>query len=274
MKPRTAVLFVTLLAPVLFAGCTGTLAKKNVWQEQRADYDPIEGVNRKVFWFNDKLDVYVLEPVARGWHKVAPDPVEHSVSNFFLNARSPIVIINDLLQGKPKDSGEDVARFAVNTTVGILGFMDPASRWGLERHNEDFGQTLGVWGIQPGPYLVLPVLGPSNPRDTVGLVGDWAFSIWPFFVDQYILLGARVVDTVNTRAQFLDEIKNIKETAVDYYVFVRDAYFQRRKALVSDNAETSNDELYFIEDESSPTKVPVTEHPAPEPSPGAEPSHE
>ncbi len=263
---KTGTLVVLLLAPMLLGGCTGTLARKNVWQQQRAGYDPIEPVNRKIFWFNDKVDVYVLEPVARGWHAIAPDPVERSVSNFFLNARSPVVIINDLLQGKPKASAEDIGRFAVNTTVGVLGFLDPASTWGLERHNEDFGQTLGVWGIQPGPYLVLPLLGPSNPRDSVGLVGDYVFSVWPFVVNQYVLLGARVVDTVNTRAQFLDEIKNMKEAAVDYYVFVRDAYFQRRKALVSDNAETSNDDLYFIEDESSPAT------PAPEPSPGGEPA--
>ncbi len=262
MSTRWRTLAPALAAAVLLGGCTGALARKNVRQEQASSYDPLQRVNRKVFWFNDKVDAYVLEPVARGWDKVAPDPVQRSVSNFFVNARSPIVIINDLLQGKVRDSGTDVGRFAVNTTVGVLGFLDPATRWGMERHNEDFGQTLGVWGILPGPYLVLPVLGPSNPRDGVGLLGDWAFSVWPFFVNQYILLGARVVDSVNTRAQLLEEIKNAKEASVDYYTFVRDAYFQRRSALVSDNAETPNDELYEIEDESGPAAAPV--EPAPE----------
>ena len=264
---RWLVVVLLVIVPLAAAGCTGQLARKNVAQQQSASYDPLEKVNRKIFWFNDKLDAYVLEPVARGWDRITPDPVQTSVSNFFLNARSPVVIINDLLQGKPRASATDVGRFAVNTTVGILGFMDPATKWGLERHNEDFGQTLGVWGILPGPYLMLPVFGPSNPRDTAGLVGDWAFSIWPFFIDQYILLGARVVDTVNARSLLLEEVKNAKEASVDYYTFVRDAYFQRRKALVSDNAETSNDELYFLEDEASPAKAPVSESPANQPPP-------
>jgi len=261
------VLVALVLASVCLAGCTGQRARKNVPQQQSATYDPIEPVNRRIFWFNDKLDVYVLEPVARGWDKVAPDPVQTSLTNFFLNARSPVVIINDLLQGKPRASAVDVQRFAVNTTVGVLGFMDPATKWGLERHQEDFGQTLGVWGILPGPYLVLPLLGPSNARDAVGLVPDWAFSLWPFFVDQYVLLGARVVDTVNTRAQLLEEIQNIKEASVDYYVFVRDAYFQRRRALVSDNAETTDDDIYFIEDGAAPSAEPTNGGPTPAPTP-------
>jgi phospholipid-binding lipoprotein MlaA len=268
---RAALLLV--LATLVLGGCTGQIAKKNVAQRQSASYDPIEKINRKVFWFNDHLDMYVLEPVARGWDRVLPDPVQHSIANFFQNARSPIVIINDLLQGKPRDSGRDVGRFAVNTTVGVLGFMDPATKWGLEQHNEDFGQTLGVWGILPGPFLMLPVLGPSNPRDGIGLIGDWAFSIYPFFVDQYVLLGARVIDTVNARSQLLAEIKNAKEASVDYYTFVRDAYFQRRQALVNDNAETGNEDLYFLEDESSPAKAPASESPANQPR-GDEPAKE
>ena len=216
----------------------------------QADHDPIEGFNRKIFWFNDKVDVYVLEPVAHAWQWIAPERVRNSVGNFFLNLRFPIVTVNDLLQGKLKASASDVGRFGVNTTVGVLGFFDPASGWGLERHDEDFGQTLGVWGVPPGPYLVLPILGPSNPRDTGGLVVDTALSVTPFFLDWYVTTGAKAFETINYRASILQEVHDAKQGALDYYTFVRNAYQQRRKALVSDNAEPSTqdeDELYHPE---------------------------
>jgi len=217
--------------------------------KSQSEHDPIEGVNRKIFWFNDRVDVYVLEPVATGWAFVSPKRVRTSVSNFFANLRFPIVAVNDLLQGKVVDSASDVGRFAVNTTVGVLGFFDPATRFGLEKHVEDFGQTLGVWGVPPGPYLVLPIFGPSNPRDVVGLGVDYALSVTPFFVDQYILIGVRAIDAVNERSLILEEVKDAKEAAIDYYTFVRDAYFQRREALIHDgetNAELE-DELYHPE---------------------------
>jgi phospholipid-binding lipoprotein MlaA len=213
----------------------------------RTDYDPLQPLNRKVFWFNDKADVYVLEPAAKGWDHIAPDRVQRSVSNFFVNLRSPIVIVNDVLQGKVKNGVSDLGRFAVNTTVGVAGFIDYATPLGLEQHVEDFGQTLGWWGVPPGPYLVLPLLGPSNPRDTVGLLGDSAASIPSWFVRGDVLFGARVADTINTRAMFLRQIDEAKRASFDYYVFVRNAYLQRRQALVNDQGESRNgeqDELY------------------------------
>ena len=119
--------------------------------------------------------------------------VQRSISNFFQNIRFPIILGNDLLQAKFRDAGSDTARFLVNTTVGVAGFFDPATRFGIDKNFEDFGQTLGYWGVPPGPYLVLPLLGPSSVRDGLGLVGDYPLAVLPFFVDQYILLGARVV---------------------------------------------------------------------------------
>jgi phospholipid-binding lipoprotein MlaA len=214
------------------------------------DHDPIEGFNRKIFWFNDKVDTYALEPVARGWAWVAPRRVRTSIKNFFDNLRFPIVTVNDLLQAKPKAAGSDVARFAVNTTVGVLGFFDPAAGWGLVKHNEDFGQTLGVWGVPAGPYVVLPLLGPSDLRDALGLGVDYACSVTPFFVDQFILLGANVVDTVDERSLFIQEVRDAKASSFDYYTFLRNAYVQRRNALVMDS-ETSGveneEELYHPE---------------------------
>jgi phospholipid-binding lipoprotein MlaA len=240
---RASSLVVALALCAALAGCS---ARRGTGTE----HDPIEGVNRKMFWFNDKVDVYALEPVATGWEKITPRRVRTSVSNFFDNLRFPIVATNDLLQGKVLASGSDVGRFAVNTTVGVLGFFDPASGWGLEKHDEDFGQTLGVWGVPPGPYLVLPLLGPSNPRDAAGLAVDSALSVTPWFVDWWILGAARVFQTVNDRSQVLEEVRNIKRTSFDYYGFVRNAYVQRRNAQVQDSAEAgveNQEELYHPE---------------------------
>ena len=201
---------------------------------ETAENDPLQSVNRKIFWFNDKLDTYVLAPVATGWHYVLPDRVEQCVTNFFYNLRFPIHTLNDVLQGKFKNAGIDVGRFVVNSTVGVAGFFDPATGWGLPMHWEDFGQTLGVWGAGTGPYLVLPLLGPSDLRDGAGLVVDSVASVYPFFVDTYYVLGARAVEIINTRAMYLDEVKKAKESAFDYYLFVRNAYLQRRAAYVAD----------------------------------------
>jgi phospholipid-binding lipoprotein MlaA len=218
--------------------------------ERAADYDPIEKVNRKIFWFNDHADMYVLEPVARAWHWTLPDPVETSLSNFFSNLRFPVVMTNDLLQGKLKPAAVDVSRFMVNTTFGVAGFFDPATGWGLVRHNEDFGQTLGWWGVGPGPYLVLPVFGPSNPRDTGGLVVDYVLSVYPVVVSSWALTAAGAVNAINTRAQILQEVRDAKQASLDYYVFVRNAYYQRRRALVNDQQEDKGhpptDDLYDL----------------------------
>jgi len=213
--------------------------------------DPLEGMNRRVFWFNTKVDDYVLEPVAKGWDTIAPDRVQKSLSNFFQNLRFPIVAGNNLLQGKFRRSASDVGRFMVNTTVGFLGFFDPASVWGLEQHNEDFGQTLGYWGVPPGPYLVLPFVGPSDPRDAVGLAADSFSIVYAYFIPFYYTFAATGTDIINNRALVLREVRQLKEASFDYYVAVRNAYTQRRAALVSDQNEKSKQEqedLYQLED--------------------------
>jgi phospholipid-binding lipoprotein MlaA len=219
------------------------------------EYDPWMGFNRKIFWFNDQLDTHVLAPVATGWHTVAPQPMQNGISNFFSNLRFPVNLFNDLLQGKPIDGAKAVGRFTVNTILGFGGFLDPASELGLKSHDEDFGQTLGVWGVPPGPYLVLPVLGASSARDAPALAVDSAAAITPFFIDGWILVGARVVDVINTRAQFLKAVEEAKAASLDYYTFVRNAYLQRREALIQDRTEHvspegvpsyENEELYTV----------------------------
>jgi phospholipid-binding lipoprotein MlaA len=219
------------------------------------EYDPWMGFNRKIFWFNDQLDNYVLAPVATGWHTVTPQPMQDGISNFFSNLRFPVNLVNNLLQGKPIAGAKAIGRFTINTVLGAGGFLDPASEIGLGPQEEDFGQTLGVWGVPPGPYLVLPLLGPSNMRDAPALAVDAAASITPFFIDGWILFGARVVDVVNTRAQFLKAVEDAKAASLDYYTFVRNAYLQRRDALIHDRAERrspeeipsyENEELYMV----------------------------
>lgn len=214
------------------------------------NHDPIEPVNRGIFWFNDKVDVYVLEPVATGWNAIAPARVQESISNFFQNLRFPIVAVNNLLQGKLRNTGSDIGRFVVNTTVGVAGFFDPASGWGMEQHNEDFGQTLGYWGLPPGPYLVLPFFGPSSPRDAVGLGVDSVLAVYPWAVEFVYTASARAVDLVNARSLVLKEVREIKSSSLDYYVAVRNGYRQRRQSLVNDSAHISHEEeedLYTIE---------------------------
>ena len=213
--------------------------------------DPLEPMNRKIFWFNDQLDIYVLAPVATGWDFAVPKRAQTSVSNFFANLRFPIDTVNNLLQGKVNYAATDVGRFAVNTTVGVAGFFDPASDFGLAPHVEDFGQTLGWWGFGPGPYLVLPILGPSSVRDGGGLIVDYPLSVTPFFIEWYYSLGARTIEIVNYRAGILDQVKQVKEASLDYYTFVRSAYLQRRASLVVDQApmsESTATDLYHPED--------------------------
>lgn len=213
--------------------------------------DPLESVNRKVFWFNDQLDEYVLAPAATGWDFVVPKQAQVCVSNFFANLRFPIDTVNNLLQGKVNYAATDVGRFAVNTTVGVAGFFDPATSLGLEPHVEDFGQTLGWWGVSPGPYLVLPILGSSTLRDGGGLIADIPLAVTPFFIPWYYSLGARTLEIVNFRAGILEEVDQAKAASVDYYTFIRSIYLQRRAALVDDQATMSAQseaDLYHPED--------------------------
>ena len=239
---------VAILCTAVLASTCGPPVTRGAGTSFRPDYDPLEPVNRKIFWFNDQVDAYVLEPAARGWNRITPDRVQRSIGNFFVNLRFPIVTVNDLLQAKFREGASDVGRFAVNTTFGVFGFFDPATSWGFEEHVEDFGQTLGWWGVPPGPYLVLPLIGPSNPRDTAGLVADSAAGVTPFFVDRFILLGARVAETINIRSLMLEEIEAAESGSFDHYSFVRNAYLQRRNALVNDSTEapaSNGNDLYY-----------------------------
>lgn len=210
-------------------------AQSDAENEQDSARDPLEGFNRAMYTFNDKFDRYLLKPVAKGYRAITPKPVSRGISNFFSNLHDPGIMLNNLLQGKPKQAGSDLGRFLANTTLGIAGLFDVASKMGLEKHSEDFGQTLGKWGVGEGPYLVLPFLGPSNLRDGPALVVDWETYPPNHMEEQSTRNKLLVVEVVDKRAQFL-EAGDILEQAAgqDPYIFVREAYRQRRINLIHD----------------------------------------
>jgi len=197
--------------------------------------DPLEPLNRAIFGFNEKFDEVLMKPVAQGYRAVLPEMVRTGVTNFFSNIEDVWIAANNLLQGKPESALQDVMRVAINTVIGLGGLIDVASDAGLEKHNEDFGQTLGRWGIGSGPYIVLPVLGPSTLRDGIGLLGvDNAVEpVWNLdhIPTRNTLYAGRAV---NYRANALDAVRLMDEAALDKYRFVRDAHLQRRRSLIYD----------------------------------------
>jgi len=202
--------------------------------EERDPRDPFEGFNRGVYRFNDTFDEYVATPVARAYVSVLHQEIRTRVGNFFANVQDIFIGVNNFLQGKFEDGVNDWARFAFNSTFGLLGIHDVASDMGLEKHNEDFGQSFGRWGAGPGPYLILPFLGSSTVRDGLGTAVDYYAAplgeVRPINL-RNTLYGVYLVDT---RAQLLDASRLLEEAALDRYVFQRDAYLQRRRSLIYD----------------------------------------
>ncbi len=195
--------------------------------------DPLERANRAIFRFNRTADRFVLRPVASGYHTITPDPLERSISRFFVNLSSPIVIVSDLLQGKFKQAGEDTGRFLLNSTAGLLGFLDVAAHVGLEFHDEDFGQTLGRWGLAQGPYLLVPIFGPFTLRDGFGRILELPFELLKHYDNDDARRKLILLYYIDKRMRLLaadDALAN----AFDPYIFVRDAYLQRRRYLVYD----------------------------------------
>ena len=193
--------------------------------------DPWESFNRPIFTFNDTVDTYALKPLAQGYQYVTPDPVEDGVTNFFGNLGDVKNLANDLLQGKFEEAGIDTARVLFNSTFGLLGIFDVASKMDLKRSDEDFGQTMGSWGLGSGPYVVLPLLGPSTVRDAFGKIPDTFVEPYRYVSDVPVRNSARGLDVVDTRANLLSAEKLI---VGDKYVFIRNAYLQDREFGVQD----------------------------------------
>lgn len=196
--------------------------------------DPFETFNRSMYTFNDTLDRALLKPVAEGYKKVAPEFVDRGVSNFFGNLEDVGSAVNNLLQFKVKRGASDISRVLVNSTLGIAGLFDVASGMDLPKYGEDFGQTLGYWGVKSGPYLVLPLLGPSSGRDAFGLAGDWWLDPLNYVDSDGWRWTAKALNIVDTRADLLGASRILEEAALDPYEFLKDAYLQKRLSDVYD----------------------------------------
>lgn len=213
--------------------------------------DPYENWNRKVFAVNDAIDSAVIKPVATGYKKALPEPIRSCIGNIFSNVGDIFNAANNLLQGKVKDAGSDVCRIAINSTLGLFGCFDIASELGFEKHQEDFGQTLAVWGVGAGPYIVLPFFGPSTVRDGSALAIELYYDPWGYIKPIRLRNSIRVARVIDKRSQLLEATDLADGAALDKYKFYRDGYLQRRRYLVYDG-EPPDEPAPKYEDEPAP----------------------
>jgi phospholipid-binding lipoprotein MlaA len=223
----------TKLSHARLAAAACLLAVAGIAHAQSAN-DPLEGWNRAVFGFNEGLDAAVLKPVATGYKNVVPELVRSGVGNVFGNIGDGWSAINQLLQGKPVAAAQMTMRVATNTLFGIAGLFDVASDLGIERQQEDFGQTLGRWGLPAGPYIVLPLLGPSSLRETAALPIDLQWRPAALSNDSATRVGISTLQLIDVRAGLLSASRIVDDIALDKYVFIRDGYLSRRRSLVYD----------------------------------------
>jgi phospholipid-binding lipoprotein MlaA len=240
---------------VILSGCV-TLPPNS----QRVPQDPWESWNRGVYKVNDKLDRAIAKPVTKAYVRVVPHPIRTGVTNFFENLNTPTVMINDALQGKIRAAANDLGRFLLNSTVGLGGILDPATPAGLDRNDEDFGQTLGHWGVHPGPFVELPILGPSDVRDAASKVVDTYTNPRQYIKNSAIAYGLYLPYLVDKRAALLSLDETLQHV-YDPYAFVRDAYLQRRAYLVSDG-KTTDEPLIDPEADNPDTEKPPTTPPS------------
>src|SRR5271167_5114246 len=233
-----------VLLALILSGCATTPQNPQQAAVVGEDFnDPFEDTNRKIFDFNQVVDRHVLAPVAKAYRATLPQPVRDSLRDFLINLRAPLIFANDTLQGNIGHAKDTVVRFVLNSTIGMAGLVDVAGRWGIPYHEEDLGVTLGVWGIPEGPYLVVPILGPSNPRDLGGeaaeAFGDpWNRLVsgnpWTLYWIPYVRGG---VSGIDQRARYLDTLADIERTSLDYYATIRSLYRQRRAAMIRHERE-------------------------------------
>ena len=242
-------LAVTLALLALVSGCATAPdpSDREAYAEFQATNDPLEPLNRGVFEVNRGLDALILRPAAGFYRFLTPPPIQEAVSNFLRNLRSPIVLANDLMQGEWERAQTTVVRFAINTTAGIGGLGDPATGWGWPGHSEDFGQTLATWGIPEGPFLMLPVIGPSNPRDAVGLAVDnllldpiaWYARYHDEFAGYaYARTAATLIDF---RAQNIEALDDLERNSLDFYAALRSLYRQVRASEIEQGQRSMED---------------------------------
>ncbi len=225
--------------------------------------DPLEGFNRAMFALNEGIDTVVARPLAKGYETVVPLPGRTVVGNVFSNLSDPWIGVNNLLQGKFREGASDFGRFLLNSTAGILGAMDVASEIGLDKHEEDFGQTLGRWGVPDGPFLVVPLFGPKTLRDGIGTIADGYADPVYYLVDDVPLRNSIYgLRFVNNRALLLPADRVLEEAGLDKYSFVRDSYLQRRRNLIFDGMPPRSGDAFNDEPAAIPGSAPVQPAPA------------
>ncbi len=216
-------------------GCATSPKGDTAADEGESDNDPAEGVNRAIFKANLAVDRAVMKPVAKAYTEHVPDPIQTGVHNVVQNLKEPAVAVNDLLQGNVDNAWQSVQRLAVNSTLGVAGVVDVAAKWGLPPHKADFGQTLGVWGVGEGPYIQLPLLGPSSPRDAVGTAVDMALNPLTFVGGApatYAGVATGGANAVDQRSQHLEDLDALERNSLDYYAALRSVYRQHREAEI------------------------------------------
>ena len=247
---------------LLCSGCATSLSDPPSADEADSDNDPAEGVNRAIFKANLAADHAVMRPVAQAYTDHVPEVVQTGVHNVVQNLKEPAVALNDLLQGNVKHAWQSVQRLAVNTTVGAVGVVDVAAKWGLPPHKADFGQTLAVWGVGEGPFVELPLLGPSNPRDALGTAVDMALNPLTFVGGApatYASVATGGANFVDVRAQHLHDLDELERNSLDYYATLRSVYRQHREAEITTAKEP---EAQGRVDISIPDTNPVTAPPS------------
>ncbi len=237
-----SVILIFLLSNMLTGCASNEVIEAEAEVVEVFEVDPYEGFNRKMFVFNETLDTYVAAPISDAYLFVTPKFVQTGVSNFFNNLKDINVVLNDVMQGKLSQGAEDTGRFAVNSTIGLLGLFDVATELGLEKHDEDFAQTLAIWGVPQGPYLVLPVIGPATTRGVPGGIFDAAAN-----PATYVGAPIQLIQMLNARANAEGELNFIEEAALDPYVFTRESFLQYRKNLITDG-ESQNADVLLEED--------------------------
>lgn len=202
--------------------------------------DPYEPFNRAMLDFNLALDKAILRPVAYVYKEGVPDPIQTNVTNFLSNLRGPVIFANDLLQGEFERAGTTLLRFAMNSTIGILGINDFAGEAGIEKHSEDFGQTLATWDVEDGPYLVLPIFGPSNPRDGLGLLADSLMDPFTWLTPFEFRLGRAGGQALDRRARNFDQLNDLEKNSLDFYAAIRSLYRQKRRDEIRNGTPTTD----------------------------------
>ncbi len=249
-----------VLSVLTFAACLAAPSLASA--QDTASSDPWEGFNREMYAIHEGVDELLLEPVARGYRAITPRPVRQGVLNFLRNLRSPVIFANDVLQGEFSRAGTTAARFGLNTTIGVAGLFDPATGLGLERHDEDFGQTLAVWGVDSGPYLFVPLFGPTTVRDGAGRIIDVVFDplTWAEFDEaDEVRITRTILAGVAAREQVLETVDDIRRDSVDPYTTIRSSYGLLRDSAIQNGPTDVQDLPDFDEIDEQP----ATDNPSP-----------